>query len=183
MRVTGMDAARRYVRTDTGEEIGYDYLVLCCGVTANYFGIPGAEEHARTTYTRKAAIEVRDVLLGNIEAVAQNRPEAVEPVTVIVGAGPTGVEMAGTLAELRNIALPVTYPELDLKRVRVILVEMTDQVLGPFAPPSAGTPQRSCASGAWSCGSAPRSRRSTRTASSSATGSACHRPPPSGAPA
>jgi NADH:quinone reductase (non-electrogenic) len=134
MRVTGMDAARRYVRTDTGEEIGYDYLVLCCGVTANYFGIPGAEEHARTTYTRKAAIEVRDVLLGNIEAVAQNQPEAVEPVTVIVGAGPTGVEMAGTLAELRNIALPVTYPELDLKRVRVILVEMTDQVLGPFAP-------------------------------------------------
>jgi NADH dehydrogenase len=135
MRVTGVDAARRYVRTDTGEEIGYDYLVLCCGVTANYFAIPGAEEHVRTIYTRKAAIEVRDVLLGNIEAVAQNRPEAVEPVTVIVGAGPTGIEMAGTLAELRNIALPVTYPELDLERVRVILVEMTDQVLGPFAPP------------------------------------------------
>jgi NADH dehydrogenase len=134
MSVTGVDAARRCVRTDTGEEIGYDYLVLCCGVTANYFGLPGAEEHARTIYTRKAAIEVRDVLLGNIEAVAQDRPEAVEPVTVLVGAGPTGVEMAGTLAELRNIALPVTYPELDLERVRVILVEMTDRVLGPCTP-------------------------------------------------
>jgi NADH:ubiquinone reductase (H+-translocating) len=134
MHVTGVDPARRCVRTDTGEDIGYDYLVLCCGVTANYFGIPGAEEHARTVYTRKAAIEVRDVLLGNIEAVAQDRPEAIEPVVVIVGAGPTGVEMAGTLAELRNVALPVTYPELDLERVRVILVEMTDHVLGPFAP-------------------------------------------------
>jgi NADH:ubiquinone reductase (H+-translocating) len=122
------------VRTDRGEEIGYDYLVLCCGVTANYFGIPGAAEHARTLYTRRAAIEVRDLMLGNLEAVAQGRPEAAEPVAVIVGAGPTGVEMAGTLAELRNIALPVTYPELDLARVRVILVEMTDQVLGPFAP-------------------------------------------------
>jgi NADH dehydrogenase len=132
--VTGVDAARRCVRTDTGEEIEYDYLVLCCGVTANYFGIPGAKEHARTVYTRREAIEVRDVLLGNIEAVAQDRPEAIEPVVVIVGAGPTGVEMAGTLAELRNIALPVTYPELDLERVRVILVEMTDRVLGPFVP-------------------------------------------------
>jgi NADH dehydrogenase len=58
----------------------------------------------------------------------------VEPVTVIVGAGPTGVEMAGTLAELRNTALPVTYPELDLGHVRVVLVEMTDKVLGLFAP-------------------------------------------------
>jgi NADH dehydrogenase len=132
--VTGVDAARRCVRTDAGDEIGYDYLVLCCGVTANYFGIPGAEEHAKTVYTRADAIEVRDALLGNLEAYAQGRPEAVEPVTVIVGAGPTGVEMAGTLAELRNLALPVTYPELDLERVRVVLVEMTDHVLGPFAP-------------------------------------------------
>ncbi len=134
LTVTGVDAARRCVRTDADEEIGYDYLILCCGVRANYFGIPGAAEHAKTVYTRADAIEVRDVLLGNLEAYAQGRPEAVEPVAVIVGAGPTGVEMAGTLAELRNLALPVTYPELDLDHVRVILVEMTDRVLGPFAP-------------------------------------------------
>jgi NADH:ubiquinone reductase (H+-translocating) len=134
MAVSGVDAERRCVRTDDGEEIGYEYLVLCCGVTANYFGIPGAQEHARTVYIRKAAIEVRDRMLGNLEAHAQGRPEAVEPVIVIVGAGATGVEMAGALAELRNTALPVTYPELDLAYVRVVLVEMTDQVLGPFAP-------------------------------------------------
>jgi thioredoxin reductase len=134
VRVSGVDAERRCVRTDDGEEIGYEYLVLCCGVTANYFGIPGAQEHARTVYIRKAAIEVRDRMLGNLEAYAQGRPEAVEPVIVIVGAGATGVEMAGALAELRNTALPVTYPELDLAYVRVVLVEMTDQVLGPFAP-------------------------------------------------
>jgi NADH:ubiquinone reductase (H+-translocating) len=132
--VSGVDAAGRCVRTDSGGEIQYDYLVLCCGVTTNYFGIPGAKEHARTIYTRRAAIQVRDILLGNIEAVAQNRPEAVEPVMVIVGAGATGVEMAGTLAELRNIALRAIYPEVDLARVRVVLVEMTDHVLGPFAP-------------------------------------------------
>ena len=56
-------------RADDGEEIGYDYLVLCCGVTANYFGIPGAAEHAWTVYTRKAAIEVRDRMLGSAATI------------------------------------------------------------------------------------------------------------------
>ncbi len=102
--------------------------------------------------------------------------------TVIVGAGPTGVEMAGTLAELRNVALPVTYPELDLERVRVVLVEMTDKVLGPFAPRLQRYTAEEPRSGAWSCASARPSRRSTPTASCSATGSACRRPGPSGAP-
>ncbi len=51
-----MDAARRCVRTDAGDEIGYDHLLLCCGVGADYFGIPGAAEHARTVYTRADAI-------------------------------------------------------------------------------------------------------------------------------
>lgn len=111
-----------------------DYLILCCGVTANYFGIPGAKEHSKTIYTRMAAISVRDTLSSNLEAVVQNLPEAVEPVIVIVGGGPTGVEMAGTMAELRNAVLPKIYPEVDIERVRVILVEMTDEVLGPFSP-------------------------------------------------
>ena len=132
--VVGLEADRRCVRTDTGEEIPYDYLVLCCGVTANYFGIPGAKEHAQTIYSRRAAIEVRDTVFANLEDVVQDRPEAVEPVIVIVGGGPTGVEMAGALAELRNAALPKAYPELDIARVRIVLVEMTDTVLGSFSP-------------------------------------------------
>lgn len=53
---------------------------------------------------------------------------------VIVGAGPTGVELAGALAELRSTALPVMYAELDLDRVRIVLVEMTEHVLGQFSP-------------------------------------------------
>jgi NADH dehydrogenase len=132
--VSGVDAARRRVHTDTGDEIPYDYLVLCFGVTANYFGIPGAEENARIIYTRRSAIEVRDILFSNLEAVVQGLPDAVEPVSVVVGGGATGVEMAGMLAEMRNTTLSKTYPEIDIKRVRVILVEMTDDVLGPFAP-------------------------------------------------
>jgi NADH dehydrogenase len=133
-RVIGVDADRRCVRTETGGEVTYDYLVLCCGVGANYFGIPGAEERAMTIYTRREALAVRDTLLSNLELVAQGLPEAGEPVAVVVGGGATGVEMAGALAELRNVAVPASYPELDPKRVRVILVEMADEVLAPFSP-------------------------------------------------
>ncbi len=131
-RVTGVDAARRCVRLDDDTEVDYDYLVLACGVAANFFGIPGAEKHARTAYTRAAAIEVRDRVLGNLESFAQGREGSVEPVAVVVGAGPTGVEMAGALAELRNAGLAAAYPEIDQEQVRVVLVEMTDKVLAPF---------------------------------------------------
>ena len=51
---------------------------------------------------------------------------------VVVGAGPTGVEMAGALAELRNDAMAAIYPELDPRRTHIVLVEMTQKVLGPF---------------------------------------------------
>ena len=132
--VIGLDPANRRVRLDDGLEVGYDHLILACEVTANFFGIPGAAEYARTTYTSAAAIEVRDRVLGNPEAYAQGREGAVEPVVVVVGGGPTGVEMAGALAELRNAGLPYAYPEVDPERVRVVLVEMTDKVLAPFAP-------------------------------------------------
>jgi NADH dehydrogenase len=130
--VRGLDPQNRQVRLDDGTEVGYDYLVIACGVTANFFGIPGADEHARTTYTRAESLEVRDRIFGNLEAFAQGRKSAVEPVAVVVGGGPTGVEMAGALAELRNAALTAAFPEIDPQRVRVVLVEMTDKVLGPF---------------------------------------------------
>ncbi len=113
--VTAVDAGNRRVRTDTGEDVEYDYLVLGCGVTANFFGVPGADVHARTIDTPGDAVALRDLLFTRLEAAAQGRPGAVEPVVVIVGAGPTGVELAGALAELRHKARPVMYPELDLE--------------------------------------------------------------------
>ena len=61
--VTEVDTSHRRVRVDSGADIAYDYLILCCGVTANYFGIGGAEENAKTIYTRRSAIEVRDRVL------------------------------------------------------------------------------------------------------------------------
>jgi NADH dehydrogenase len=134
-KVTGIDFDSKRVRVEDGEPFGYDYLVLCPGVAANYFGVPGAEENSMVMYSRSGAIQVRDHVMASVEAAAQHRPEAPEPVVVIVGAGATGVEMAGALAELRNVAIPLSYPELTVDRVRVVLVEMSPHVLGPFAEP------------------------------------------------
>ncbi|GAB2920512.1 NAD(P)/FAD-dependent oxidoreductase [Rhodococcus aerolatus] len=132
--VTGIDTERKLVHVEADEPLSYDYLVVTAGVTANYFGIPGAAEHSMTIYTRAGAIAVRDQVLASVENAAQGREDAVEPVVVIVGGGPTGVEMAGTLGEMRGGSIAVGYPELPISRVRVILVEMLDVVLGPFDP-------------------------------------------------
>jgi NADH dehydrogenase len=116
------------------DPVPYDFLIICCGVTANFFGIPGAQEHARAIYTRQGAIDVRDRVLTAVEDAAQGRPGAPEPTVVVVGGGATGVEMSGALAELRNAAVPIAYPTLDVERVKIILVEMLDHVLSPFHP-------------------------------------------------
>ncbi len=131
--VTGLDLARKHVLVEDGEAFGYDYLILCPGVSANYFGVPGAQENSMVMYTRSGAIAVRDQIMADLESAAQGRPGAPEPVAVIVGGGATGVEMAGALAELRNVGVPLAYPELRTDQVRVVLVEMSPQVLGPFA--------------------------------------------------
>ncbi|MFP5345963.1 MAG: NAD(P)/FAD-dependent oxidoreductase [Actinomycetes bacterium] len=133
-KVTGLDLQAKRVLTATGNPVEYDYLIICAGVAANFFGTPGADENALVMYSRAGALHVRDKLMTSIEDAAQKLKGAPEPVVVVVGAGATGVEMAGALAELRNTAVPVAYPELSFSRVRVILVEMGDKVLAPFAP-------------------------------------------------
>ncbi|GAB3595488.1 NAD(P)/FAD-dependent oxidoreductase [Angustibacter peucedani] len=132
--VTRVDADARLVHLADHDPLEYDYLVIGCGVTANYFGITGAKENALAIYTRAGAIATRDRVLTAIENASQGKPGAPEPTVVVVGGGATGVEMAGALAELRNAAVPIAYPTLDVARVKIVLVEMTDVVLGPFHP-------------------------------------------------
>ena len=131
--VTDVDPRAQTVLLENGEALRYDYLILATGVTTNYFGVPGAAEHSFALYTRAEALAMRDRLFARLEEVATNRPEAGINV-VIVGGGPTGVEMAGSLSELRNVAQSVIYPELDPERTRIVLVEMSDHLLTPFIP-------------------------------------------------
>jgi NADH:ubiquinone reductase (H+-translocating) len=132
--VTKVDTEAKLLHVDEGDPIPYDFLILCCGVTANYFGISGADDYSHVIYTRGAAIDARDLIVSALEDAAQGTLSAKEPVFVVVGGGATGVEMAGTLAELRNGAVPIAYPDLDVSRVKVVMVEMADEVLAPFHP-------------------------------------------------
>ncbi len=130
--VVGIDTAAQQVRLAEGEHVDYDYLVIGTGVRANFFGIPGAEEHSLTIYTRSEAIETRDHLFAQLDQLSRKQDTRGRGTIVVVGGGATGVEMAGTLAEMVRGALPYAYPELDAGAMKVILVEMGDDVLAPF---------------------------------------------------
>ncbi|MGH3423320.1 MAG: NAD(P)/FAD-dependent oxidoreductase [Nocardioidaceae bacterium] len=129
--VRSMDHAAKTIHLEGGQAVAYDYLVIAAGVTTNYFGIPGAEEHAMPLYKRSQALDVRDRMFAQLEEAAINGQDR-DLRIVVVGGGATGVETAGAFAELRNNDMPVTYPELDPWRTHVTLVEMMPSVLGPF---------------------------------------------------
>ncbi len=123
------DAKRLALHGDVS--VSYDYLVLANGVTTNFFGTPGAEEHAIPLYKRSQALQVRDRLFASLEEFALNGQDD-DLRIVVVGGGATGVETAGAFAEFRNNDMPTTYPELDRRRIHVTLLEMAPAVLGPF---------------------------------------------------
>ncbi len=130
--VTAVDPVAQRVELSAGEPLAYDYLLIATGVTANYFGVPGAEQHAFALYTRNEAIRLRDRIWSRLEQAAAAGGRDLN--LVVVGGGATGVEMAGTLGELRDHMVSRAYPELDASRARIVLVEMGDHVLAPFSP-------------------------------------------------
>lgn len=129
--LVGIETDEQVLKFKDGGQLTYDYLVLATGATVNYFGTKGAPENTFSIYTRAQALALRDRIFTNLEHAAAS-PAAEDVTAVVVGAGPTGVEMAGALAELRNDAMASIYPELDPRRTHIVLVEMSDKVLGPF---------------------------------------------------
>jgi NADH:quinone reductase (non-electrogenic) len=131
--VVGIDHDQREVICGDGLRVGFDYLIIGTGITTNHFGIPGAAKYTMSMYTRAEALRVRDMIFGSLEISAgQSDPNSSGFTVVIVGGGPTGVEMAGQLAELKTETIPSTYPEINTARVHVVLVEMTEHLLAPF---------------------------------------------------
>jgi NADH:ubiquinone reductase (H+-translocating) len=128
--VEGIDRERRLVHTKNGEEIAFDYLILAPGAVTTYFGIEGAEENSLPLKSLPDALSIRTHLLRQFERVARDGPEASPGALnfVIVGGGPTGVEMAGALIELRDV-LQRDYKSVDTAFARVIIIEMLDELL------------------------------------------------------
>jgi NADH:ubiquinone reductase (H+-translocating) len=129
--LAGIDVAARQALLADGVKLEYDYLILATGITAAFYGVPGAAEHALSLYTRRDAIVLRNRLMSELESRSGNGSDRGLSVT-IVGGGATGVELAGTVAELRNIALPVAFPDIDQARVQVRLIEMGPVLIAPF---------------------------------------------------
>jgi NADH dehydrogenase len=131
--VTGINVPGKKIQLE-GEEIGYDYLVLAGGATVNYFGTPGAAEYAFPLYTLMNAVRLRNQVMQRFEAADRNARVIDEGALnfVVVGAGPTGVETAGALADLFYNLLPQDYHQLATDKARIILVERGHDVLPPF---------------------------------------------------
>jgi NADH dehydrogenase len=128
-----VDTGQQKVRLGDGTELGYDYLILATGVSANFFGIPGADKHSMSMYTRRDSVAVRERLLDELEQRSWGTSSADLNIT-IAGGGATGVELAGTLAELRNIALPAAFPAIDPSSMHVTLIERAPALLAAFRP-------------------------------------------------
>jgi NADH dehydrogenase len=126
------DAAGQITLAD-GETLDYDYLVIGTGVTAAFYGVTGADKHSFALYTRRDAVALRDHILAGLELLSGEGRGRRFAITV-VGGGATGVELAGTLAELRNIALATAYPDIDRSMIKVTLVEQAPALLAPYVP-------------------------------------------------
>ncbi len=137
-RVTGVDWEAQHVHLDGQPDLPFDQLVLAGGATVTHFGTPGAAEHGFALYTLEDAVLLRNHIVERFEAADADLSELERGglTFVVVGGGPTGVEMAGALAELFAMVFRKDYPGLDVSRARVVLVEMQDHLLGPFTPPS-----------------------------------------------
>jgi NADH dehydrogenase len=133
-RVTRIDLERRTVFTVEGA-FAYDYVVLAMGTVPNSFGIDGVDKHALVLKELPDASRIRNHILRNFEraAVHADRDAQTRLMTVVVvGGGPTGVEIAGALAELKEHVLRRDYRRLDMSLARVILLEAADELLPSF---------------------------------------------------
>jgi NADH dehydrogenase len=135
--VQGIDAARRKVVLDGGEEVAYDFLIVATGATHSYFGHPEWERDAPGLKTLEDAFEIRRRILVAYELAereADSQKRAAWLNFVVIGAGATGVEMAGTLAEIARHTLRGEFRRFDSSQARVILVEGSASVLSTYPP-------------------------------------------------
>lgn len=129
--VTSIDPARKVVSTNL-EELKYDILVIAAGTTNNFFSIDGLEEKVYTLKSTSEALRCRNDILRRIEKASIETDSEVRRRLlsfVVIGGGPTGVEIAGALGEMKRYVLPREYPEINPEEMRITLLEGSDRLL------------------------------------------------------
>ncbi len=133
--VTEIDKTKNIISTSMGQ-LAYDVLVLACGSKHSYFGNEHWEEHAPGLKTLEQATEIRRRILMSFEQAENTEDVALRKeyqTFIIVGGGPTGVELAGAIAEISRMSLKADFRKIRPDRTRVILIEGGDRVLPQFA--------------------------------------------------
>lgn len=136
--VTHIDAEKKMIEFGN-DTLEYDYLVIASGAKTNYFGNEGLTISAMPMKSILESLDLRTMLLQNLEhalLINNERKKQGMMNVVIAGAGPTGVELAGALGELKRSVFPKDYPELDLTKMNIYLVQSGDRVLPMLSPKS-----------------------------------------------
>ena len=142
--VESISPEENMINTNIGR-IRYDYLVIATGTRTNYFGNEKIQNLAFPLKQVPQALNLRSQILQNFEkAVTSDDDEEIDRLTnfVVVGGGPTGVELAGALGELKKYVLPRDYPDLDFSMMKVYLIEGLERLLPPMSEKSGKKAQK-----------------------------------------
>jgi len=133
--VREIDAQNNTIYADIGE-LKYDYLVIATGSKTNYFGNKEIERNSMAMKTIPQSLNIRSLILENFEqALLTNDIDERHSLMnfVLVGGGPTGVELAGALAEMKKAILPKDYPDLDVRKMEINLIQSGDRILNTMS--------------------------------------------------
>lgn len=136
--VQSVDSARKCVQTTVGE-LDYDYLVVAIGCSTNYFGNDSLRHTTISLKSAAEALDARNSILHSFEEASVSQDEQTRDELmnfVIVGGGATGVELAGAMADMKQYALKKDYPELDLDKMHIHLVDGSDRLLSGMSETS-----------------------------------------------
>ncbi len=142
--VNAVDTTHNIVHTSTGD-VSYDYLVIATGADTNFFGNTNMETYAFPMKSTTEALQLRHRILHNFEdALTIKDPLTLQRILniVIVGAGPTGVELSGAIADMKRFVLPKDYPELDFSMMNIYLLEGGPKTLGTMSEKSSAQSQQ-----------------------------------------
>lgn len=142
--VKEIDAINQKVISEIGD-LHYDYLVIATGSKTNYFGNKEIERNAMSMKTIPQSLNIRSLILENFEQAVLLKDEVERNALinfVLVGAGPTGVELAGALAEMKKAILQKDYPDLDINKMQINLIQSGDRILNTMSEKSSAAAEQ-----------------------------------------